>query len=260
MKDHIKDSIPKLLLPLETYQKIMSYALATENEIGGFADVVWDKETRKLIAGDVYLPNQEVTYGTVEFSEEEFSRFMGTLIKKGHTQLPQLWWHSHGDMSTFFSGTDQDTIEWLENSSFIVALCVNRKQKMHASLTIFNPIRLQIEPLEIEVGSLKVEVTKTVKDEVNKKITEKKWGYGKNYNDWWGDEWRKDNGVYRLPNPAGKGQINMFPRSTKKKHKLIRRKGLYLAWDNKRDDYVYKDKHDNIWLDPDLRRKEFSDL
>src|ERR1035437_3075176 len=130
----------KLILPLDSYRKIMAYAQVCEEEISGFADVSFDKEKMALVVGEVYLLKQEVTGGTTDLDEEDIAKFTHEMIKGGSTQLPRMWWHSHVNMSAFFSGTDTSTMDYLENDSYTVALVVNKNREMKCTFILWKPI------------------------------------------------------------------------------------------------------------------------
>lgn len=47
-----------------------------------------------------------------------------------------FWWHSHGDMKAFFSGTDNDTIEQIGSQGACLATVFNRKGDTHTGFYV----------------------------------------------------------------------------------------------------------------------------
>jgi len=55
-----------------------------------------------------------------------------------------LWWHSHKTMSTFFSNTDDKTIEgW--PGDYLVALVINRKGELKAQVMTRTPVQTVVD-------------------------------------------------------------------------------------------------------------------
>lgn len=192
MENNYNKSPYTLILPLEAYRKIIGYARAcSDTEITGFADVTLNKEDGKIRVGEVFLLEQEATGTTVNMSEEMVAKFNLEMIKKGHKQLPQLWWHSHVDMEAFFSVTDEDTSKELQNDNFNVSLVVNKRGQMKAKMYIYKRTKMSSEttmlgetieedndieeweehdPLPVQIEFISNEIPKSILDEVKKKV------------------------------------------------------------------------------------------
>lgn len=167
----------ELLLPIETYQRIMQYTDVADGEITGFADVVYDSETHKLIAGQVYLLEQEATGADCEMSEETISNFTVECIRNGATQLPRLWWHSHVNMGAFFSTTDDQAMEDLKNDSFSVSLVVNKRREMKCTLRIYEPVDVRIDDIPVRIMFETQTIPDAIIQEVAEKVKQKKQVY-----------------------------------------------------------------------------------
>jgi len=61
------------------------------------------------------------------------------------------WAHSHGSMSVFWSGTDDDCISGLANSEWLLSLVVNKKRDSMSRLDLFNPCHLFVSDVVWEV-------------------------------------------------------------------------------------------------------------
>jgi proteasome lid subunit RPN8/RPN11 len=159
-----------LLIPKAIYTKLFQYVAYWDEEITGFADVFYDKALNNLIMGELYLLPQQSADTEVEMDEEAISEFTVKCIQMGMEQLPRLWWHSHVNMATFFSGTDYEAIDNLKNDTFQVALVVNKQKQMHALLRVNQPITVVVEPLGIEVLEEEEIIPQEIIDEVENKV------------------------------------------------------------------------------------------
>ena len=228
---------PQLIIPLASYQKIMAYAEIATGEITGFADVDYNTEKKALVVGEVYLLEQEAAAAHVEMNEEIVADFNLQMVKKGLTQLPRLWWHSHVDMETFFSGTDDDTILDLKNDSFMVALVVNKKRKMHALLNFCAPIPLIIDNLPISVDFGLEEVPEELRKEVQRKVKEPP----SVFSNFLTKGWEKK---------KGEESIMYFPKDIASIKKRIKEFGLKREWDTDSSQHIWKSpKTGTIWVD-----------
>lgn len=252
----------KLLVPLAIYRKIMAYVQICDLEISGFAELEYNEARNAFIVGEPYLLEQEVSGAATHMDEEDVSKFNLQYIKKGGTQLPRLWWHSHVDMQAFFSAIDEDTLKQLQNDTFIVALVLNKRKEWKAKAYLYSETDsnimgikfktkewIEIDPLPAEVEleyeripeALKKEVDKKVKKQVHK-ITV----YDKN-------------GKGRTPYPSpliwdGRGEkikkYLQLPKDKTAAERKIDELGLIKEWDTDLRQYVYRDEQTGkIWFD-----------
>lgn len=161
----------KLIIPNTIHKKLFAFVNMAKGEVAGFMDVEFDPTQESFIAGDIYLLEQEATTGDVEMKEESIAKLMEELIAQGKTQMPQLYWHSHGSMGVFFSGTDTQTIAESKNDSFTVSMVVNRSYQTKAQVNLWKPFPMQ-EDLEVVLEQDKIpdewveEFVTKVKEEV----------------------------------------------------------------------------------------------
>lgn len=173
----------RLLIPRKSYNKIMGYAKACDQEISGFADVEYKQDESAFVVGQVYLLEQEVGPAETEMTEEAVSQLMLKFINEGKTQMPRLWWHSHVHMATFFSGTDDATMAMLKNDSFVIGLVVNKEKSMLAQLRVYCA-GITLDDMPVAILEEEEADDPTLVQEVNSKVKKRE------YN-WWGGDWRK---------------------------------------------------------------------
>ena len=161
----------RIVIPFEMYQKLIAYVDVCDTEITGFFDVEYKKEENLFLITKVYdLFDQEAGGADVQMDEEAVSAFNLALIKQGAEQLPRGWWHSHVKMDAFLSGTDEATLEYLENDSFIIALVANKKHIMKAKIRVFNPYKFEIENVPVEIRLADNDMESKARKEVEKKV------------------------------------------------------------------------------------------
>lgn len=196
---------PSIIIPEESYKKLMHYVRGCDSEISGFFDVEWDKEEGAFVMGEVYLVEQECTGTETEMDEDAIAKFSYQLIKQGVKQLPRGWWHSHVNMGAFWSGTDEKAHEVFKNETFTVSIVVNKKSEMKGKLCVYDPFEFQIDDIEIEAFEPKDIIPASILKEIKKKVKVKTYkqptvstGYGYGY----GYQSSLDDGI---PNYTGHG-------------------------------------------------------
>jgi hypothetical protein len=269
-KDLFEEKL-QLIIPLESYRKIMAYAELCNTEISGFADVEYQKELNAFVVGKVYLLEQEGSAASVHMDEEAVAKFNDDLIRKGAKQLPRLWWHSHVNMEAFFSGTDEATTEQLRNDSFNISLVVNKRNQMKAKANIYyesisitklmgeeetleEKEWLDIDPMPIHVSMEYQKIPKTLVDEVEKKVSKPKphvhrttLPYTSPYILTNQEDKAFGDGAIYIPK---KQFANTLPKDRLKAEKKIADLGLRREWDYVLQEWVYKSPHnDDIWVD-----------
>jgi proteasome lid subunit RPN8/RPN11 len=270
----------QLVIPLDSYRKIMAYAEACDTEISGFADVEYDKETAKLIVGKVYLLEQTAGGANVHMDEEAVAKFNVEMIKKGVKQLPRLWWHSHVNMEAFFSGTDENTTEQLRNDTFNVSLVVNKRHDMKAKVNIYyeaystkivtlfgeteemeeeKKAYIDINELPIHVAMEYKEVPKTILAEVEKKVSKytpqvykpHKRGTLPHANPFiLSNEDRAEFGQGASYTPPSRQFAHTLPKDRIRAEKKIAELGLQREWSYTYNEWVYRNPNtDIVWMD-----------
>jgi len=113
-KEEIDELFSELMITDYAYKKIKAYAslaciIAHESiECGGY--LVTPKEDYDCIVKDAYLSkNQKVTGVEYIVDSEPDMDFLKEIKNDGYKVLG--WWHSHGSMNTFHSGTDDNTFK-----------------------------------------------------------------------------------------------------------------------------------------------------
>lgn len=237
---------PKLWIPLEKYRRIMAYVDLCETEVSGFFDVQYDAENHAFVINEVYLIDQEAGGSDTEMDDQAIAKFMEELIEQGHDQMPQGWWHSHVNMSVFWSSTDENTINNdFVNDTFTVSLVVNKKRDMKATIMIYQPMPYGIlpTPLRIDDPAITIkldtpEISEDLRAEVKAKVKTRKPIIINN----------KKGFLFSKKNSQGKS--NLLPKDKERALERIADLDLVRTWDADLNDITYVDKLKNeVWLD-----------
>ena len=146
---------------------------------------------------EVFLPDkQDNSAAATDIDEEVIAKLVTDLLAKGkNTEHLRLHWHSHADMDTFHSGTDEDNYATLSNGDFLVSLVINKAHKFLGRVDYFKPVRVTLNNLGVHLDlDLKTEASPVAKesiDKLDKYVKEKRniqvynqgeFGYGDRYN------------------------------------------------------------------------------
>lgn len=153
------------------WAKMIAYCRSSKpNEIMGMAYV---REVENgLEVYDPFILKQTVGPASCEFDKADFARFMSVAEDIKHIKCI---WHSHVEMSTFFSTCDRGTSEGMAalgrtmggSSAWFLSIVVNLKQEYQAKVDMYKPMKLTI-PAEIK--RFATEPTALV-DEVKAKVS-----------------------------------------------------------------------------------------
>lgn len=134
----------ELLIPPLVFEKLVVWVSKAEGEVSGIGKICVTK-THDFLLEDVWLLEQEATHADCEFSAESVAKFLIDYVDKGHkVEGLYFWWHSHGNMHTFWSGTDRATMkDW--PGDYVLAFVMNKKLEQKCLLYNKNPVPMEQE-------------------------------------------------------------------------------------------------------------------
>jgi hypothetical protein len=140
----------KLYISETANAKLRAFIDTCEYEISGLGKVEELGGNFELV--DVVILEQDVTGVKTDMRDNALGKFAFDLQKKGDDISKwNCWWHSHVNMSAYFSGTDTDTIESSNEQRYMVSLVGNKKKEWQARLDIYEPAHATAE-LDVEVA------------------------------------------------------------------------------------------------------------
>lgn len=133
------------------FQKIMYWIDKSDFEVSGLGKIIIDKERNVFRVVDAILVKQENSRSDTELDAEDITRAMFHM--RDSPGNLNFWWHSHVDMSVFWSGTDIDTIKQLGENGWFVSTVFNKSREMKSSFVQNLPIRLVVDDIPTSVQS-----------------------------------------------------------------------------------------------------------
>ncbi len=167
-------------------QKFWQWVDLAKGEVSalGLVDEIRDDQTGMVTAlrvTDMLLVKQNCTSDETTMDPAAIAQLIIDLEKAGiDSRKLRCWIHSHGQMSVFWSSTDDECITGLANGEWLVSLVVNKKRDSMCRLDQYHPCHLFVTDVAWEVYSpLPESLAKACFDEFKAKVTEHTWGAGK---------------------------------------------------------------------------------
>jgi proteasome lid subunit RPN8/RPN11 len=116
----------KLILSKIAHDKINHWVQKASIEVSGFGLVSYDKTTTTFTVVDAFMLEQTGGAAHTDIDAQSLAKLMYRTKDSVGSEL-KFWWHSHVNMSTFWSGTDLATIKELGGNGWITASVFNKK-------------------------------------------------------------------------------------------------------------------------------------
>ena len=167
-------SVQKVLVEMAEpdWYKMLAYCRAAKpNEVIGLAHV--EIINRRIVVSNPFILPQTVTGSTCEIEQRDLVKFVGKYDEIGKVKCV---WHSHVEMSAFFSTCDRDTSQKLAalgtmmrgSESLFVSIVANVKGEYECRVDMFHPFMASL-PGEVRVVAPQIDgVEDEVKDMVKK--------------------------------------------------------------------------------------------
>jgi hypothetical protein len=138
-------------------QKLWQWTEIARGEVSalGLVEEIRDADTgliTSLLVTDFMLCKQSCTMDETVMDAASIAELITGLEAKGiDSRKLRCWAHSHGGMSVFWSGTDDDCIAGLANGEYLLSLVVNRKHDSMMRLDQFSPCHLYVNDVVWEI-------------------------------------------------------------------------------------------------------------
>ncbi len=164
----------KLILTPQAHLKLKYYTELVDGEVSGMAKSTINKN-KDIIVKDVIIFKQEISSSSTIIDDEAQAKFLNDLMKKNETLEDwNIWWHSHADMSVFWSTTDDTTIEnHVGIQNYLISLVTNKKNEYKARLDIFPKDQSPFKKISFCTFDLEVKVQSNKELEQEKKKLKK---------------------------------------------------------------------------------------
>jgi hypothetical protein len=155
----------------ETYSQIHAYVRTVPGELTLLGTAEPDPAHNEILVRHLFLPRQVSSACQTLVSEDALANLLVEAIQAGiDVDTLKVWLHSHGNMPVFFSGTDEQNIrEAFPQSPWVLSLVVNRAGAVKARLSLFTPVRIDLDNLPVLVG-MPAELKESIRQEVQAKV------------------------------------------------------------------------------------------
>lgn len=123
----------QIQIPRKVYRKIQYWMAKADIEVSGFGKVML-LPNGTISVLDAYLLKQEGGAAHTDIDGQSLGKLM--FDTKDVPGELKWWWHSHVDMSVFWSGQDTTTINELSQADWCGATVFNRKGEMRSAVGI----------------------------------------------------------------------------------------------------------------------------
>lgn len=138
-----------VILPLEIYNKMLTYTKLIDTEINGMGLVEQLNLTNFKIT-EIFLLKQNVTGGSCDIEQNSMVKLAERLIEEGKNPgMLRFWWHSHPKMGTFWSAVDENTGREFGGSEYFISIVINQEGKMKCKINLFKPMELVLDDVGI---------------------------------------------------------------------------------------------------------------
>ena len=181
----------KIVLSPLASQKMRAYIKIANGEISGLGQSVLLAD-EVIEVRDIWIWKQTCTDATTEvIDHNSVFDLAGELVAKGiPMEELNVWWHSHANMSPFFSGVDAQTAEEWQNDKYLVSIVGNKRDDFYGRIDLKKPFNVHIDDVLVEsnletaddnlMTELRAEIAEKVTQRVFKTWTSQ---IGKTYQD-----------------------------------------------------------------------------
>lgn len=132
-EDH--EIVQSVLIPPRVFSEMKTYCDLAKGEISGLGKIEVKDGVARIVA--IALLEQENTAAHTQISEETLNKFILNLAKKGQSpEMWKVWWHTHHNFQTFWSGVDTANISSLSEymQSYLISVELNKAGSIIARL------------------------------------------------------------------------------------------------------------------------------
>jgi hypothetical protein len=127
----------------------MYYVNKSNFEVSGFGNVIMVDGIPTV--DEIFLIKQENHSTETEMEAEAIGKALYDHHVSGMEGELKFWWHSHVNMSVFWSKTDTDTIEQLTQDGWFIHGVFNKKYEYRCAYSNNDPVHMFVDDLEMEI-------------------------------------------------------------------------------------------------------------
>lgn len=170
----------RIELPRMIYGQMVAYMREVNYEISGLGHASYENGVFR-IEELAELPVQTNTSAHTTLDQESMSKILVDRLKKKNTKPLNFWWHSHVNMSCFWSQTDDDTAtQMAKNVPYILSIVGVQSGELRCRVDFGKPVTMTFDSLPIVLTGVHKnhpmvsrEHERTAKRDVKAKVTRK---------------------------------------------------------------------------------------
>lgn len=132
--DHPKKKVSfkmKIIIPTKVFEKIMFWVNKAEFEVSGFGKCSFNGMDFEVT--DAVLLKQKGGHAHTDIEPESLSRVQ-YLLRDQPGEL-RFWWHSHVNMNSYMSSTDESTLKELGSQGWAIATVFNKRREVTSAVS-----------------------------------------------------------------------------------------------------------------------------
>ena len=157
---------PRVFITLEAVKKIQCFTRLASGEINGLGLV--EKRGNDFIITDAFILKQKASGASAEIDPLELNKYVAECEDPSKLTFQ---WHSHGDMSVFFSPTDVKTIAGYLGD-FTISLVINKQGEYLCRLDLFKPFYLGLKATLLVIVPVEEGLLSHCQKEIDAKVDE----------------------------------------------------------------------------------------
>lgn len=172
---------PTVRFSQKVYQQMRALTDECSIEISAMGIIATDEQKEEAgVKEDYYVLelfviDQECTGVTTDLDDDAFIDLVMELREKGiKSEQVCFWWHSHVNMGTGHSGTDEAQIERFDFDEVCISAITNKKGDLNLRIDMFKPFRYSFEKCPYVVDQIDMLPDGWAKEMVEKHVTTRK--------------------------------------------------------------------------------------
>lgn len=167
---------PEVRIQDMVYKKVMHWVHKCPEEISGMG-VVQVIDGHPTVT-EAFLFKQQNTGASTELDGGEIADMLYDMHAAKIQGDLRWWWHSHVNMSVFWSGTDKDTINQLGSNGWISATVFNKRNEVKSAILTSQPLKIFLDNVPTVIQSaLPAEITAAWDKSYEEKVFTRKYSY-----------------------------------------------------------------------------------
>ncbi len=167
----VQTGIRAVRIDLVARQKWDHWVALAKGEVGALG-LVEDTDDGPVVT-DLFLVKQVCTQASTDLDPDDVARLMVEMEAEGRADQLRAWFHSHGTLNVFWSGTDDRTIAGFCSDLPFVSIVTNKRGEVRARVDLFQPVRITLDELPVEVRLPDPCMEEECRLEFIEKVTEK---------------------------------------------------------------------------------------